>query len=338
MSSAYQQCPSPIFFGSSITAVSFSPNARFLATATSDGGIWVWEIQGDNQCTVVCSASGDTTALAISWIQSSRVMFVYGTESGNVATCSFSHDIGTLHIHGFLGHCAPVNCISASLPFVATSAGGQLCVWKWRENEPWYEVVELPCPQTQGRDLEMLVTAIFWMPMDEESGTNCQLIGTYLHHGVCIYDSTSWACIRSFPLGGMAVSASISSDSKLLSILNLAVGYEIYSLQSGSRLRLFTHFGGRRASSSQFAENDMYLVCGGEQGEAYVWDIRTGQCVQTLSHYAHGKVLAVDVRSPHIVSQALIVTGVSDELNPYAALWFKGERCFLRHNHRRLTI
>ncbi|KAI0822491.1 WD40-repeat-containing domain protein [Trametes gibbosa] len=329
MFTAFEKSPSPVAQSSSVTVVSFSPDARFLTTATSDGWLRVWEV-GVEKCVLLCSASGNTTALAISWMNSSGYTFVYGTESGNVATCTFSPSVETLEIYGFFAHHAPVNCIAASGSFVASSAGGELRIWEWRKNGPWHSTADLLRSPLAAQDFqqESLVTAIFWTPGvnggDINDGAEAPLlIATYLHQGVYIYDSKSWSCVQSFSLKGTAASASISKDYKLLSVLNLAAGFEIYSLQSGMLLRVLNNSGGKRASASRFIENDAYLVCGGEQGEAYVWDFRKGQRVQTFSHYAHDKVLLVDAATSS--GRSFVITGVSDELNPYAVLWYKGQ-------------
>lgn len=71
---------------STVTAAAFSLNAAYLTTASADGGIFIWNVAENN---LICSASGDTAASCIHWRACGNT-FVYGTESGNVASCTVS--------------------------------------------------------------------------------------------------------------------------------------------------------------------------------------------------------------------------------------------------------
>ncbi|EIW59179.1 WD40 repeat-like protein [Trametes versicolor FP-101664 SS1] len=306
---------------SGINAAAFGPDATFVVTATADGGVYIWRAEDG---ALICSAAGDTSVLSIAWTEIEDT-FVYGTASGNVANCSFSSEDNTLHIVGFLAHNAPVNCISVRGCLVVSGAGSEVRVWKWRDDGPWDLVkdVSIPGAATVGRPrTEILVTAVGWANVAEEGP---MLVASYLHHGVFLFASESLTCTRFISTGGMTVGASISDDGRLISLTTLAVGFDIYSLATGNRLRRLAYDGETRAIPSRFLHSDAQLVCGGEGGKAHVWDVMTGNKLQSLPHLAHDKVVVVDFARDRKLGRTLIITGVSDELNPYAALWIKEE-------------
>lgn len=88
----------------------------------------------------------------------------------------------------------------------------------------------------------------------------------------------------------LSVSTSLSAHSKFISALTLQEYFEVYSVDSGRRVRSFAHRGKVCSASSRFLDNDKYLVCGSEMAEVEIWEMRTGQKVQTLHHL--GKELA----------------------------------------------
>ncbi|KAI0643950.1 WD40 repeat-like protein [Trametes meyenii] len=321
MSSGYTQVSVTLSHESSITAAAFSPNALFLATASADGGLYIWKVE---DCELVCSAVGDMPILSISWMQTAD-MLVYGTESGNLASCAFSPVAESLNIVGYLAHGSAVNSVSLSGHLVASAAGRELRVWEWRNSCPWHMVTDVFNPSvdnlTYAQDREVLITTVIWAAEEGQSGL---LVATYLHEGIFMFETETWSCVRSISLGGLAVSASLSSDFKLLAVLNLGVGFEIFSMSTYARLRTFAHVGERRTTASRFLDHDTHLVCGSGLGEAHVWDIRSGHKSQILSLHAHDKVPVVDAIEASS-GRSYIATGVSDEISPYVALWVKGK-------------
>lgn len=84
MTSAYHRLTASLAHRTSVTAVAFSPDAVLLATATADGGIYVWRVE---DCVLLYSVQGNTTVLSIAW-RGEDSTFVYGSESGNAASCA----------------------------------------------------------------------------------------------------------------------------------------------------------------------------------------------------------------------------------------------------------
>lgn len=68
-------------------------------------------------------------------------------------------------------------------------------------------------------------------------------------------------------------------------MLTVGAGFEIYSIDSQTRVRNFEPTGERCPAASCFMEDDQYLVCGSGSGEPSVWNIRTGEKAQTLPHF-----------------------------------------------------
>ncbi|KAI9063127.1 WD40 repeat-like protein [Trametes sanguinea] len=311
----YARLPRSLEHKSVIITATLSPDAKYVATATADSELHVWTVEDGK---LIRSAVGDTQTLSIIWST---------TESGNVASCTFSPAHRSLDILGFLAHAGPVNCMAALESRIASGAGDELFVWQWRDQEPWDFVARLTLPATimgEREDAEILVTGIAWTSNVHQKSQSL-LIATYLHDGIIFYEVETWACLRVIAPTGMILSASLSANSELLAVLTLDSGYGVYSVTSQTRLRNFPYYGEGRVASSRFLENDRYLVCGSGRAEANVWDIRSGEEVQTLAHYKHDKVYVVDKQvSSTLSGDSYILSSVSDEINPYVVLWKKG--------------
>ncbi|OJT11237.1 COMPASS-like H3K4 histone methylase component WDR5B [Trametes pubescens] len=300
-----------------VTALALSPDGGHLAVATADGILHLWKTKNGS---LVGRSRGDTQILSICWILSLPDTFICGTESGNVVTYTFSEASNALNLLGFLAHRYPVDCMASNAELVVTGAGEELRVWEWRVDKPWVVVSDIPeRPSLDGEEgTEVLVTSVAWASNDE--GRRVLLVA-YLRHGLRLFDATTWSCIRTIPVDGAILRASISNDHKFISVSNLGVGFEIYSIRSGQLARSFDVTNMKRAVPAVFSNDDRYLVCGSEIGEVVVWDVFSGSKIQTLLHHRHDKVLSIDVSGPGSGRSHVIAAGVFDELQPYVAVW-----------------
>ncbi|KAI0628139.1 hypothetical protein C8Q77DRAFT_1068594, partial [Trametes polyzona] len=118
-----------------------------------------------------------------------------------------------------------------------------------------------------------------------------------------------------------SVRGSLSNDQKSFVITVPGIGFDIYSVKTGMRVRRFPSRSFKRALPAVFAENDRYLVCGSEVGEVPIWDIFTGNTVQTLAYHSMPIQPSSLFRVSAPQGQHIIATGIYDELQPCAALW-----------------
>ncbi|TFK79939.1 WD40 repeat-like protein [Polyporus arcularius HHB13444] len=248
-----------------ITKVVFSPDGTLLATGGLDGRICVWGVEKG----VLCHAySGTSEVLEVVW-PATPPGLMCGLGDGHIAWMPFSEE--NVNIAGFFAHGYPVECLAPNNGRLASGAGPELSIWRWDSDAARYvreRTFDEPPKTSHNESKEVVVTSIHWITSQQ------RLAVTYLNHGICLFDSTTWMRVRTFPMNGFVASASISDDGALIAVSNVDRGFDIYSLASGDPLCTIKHKILRKVATPAIWIHGGFALLGGTtSGKLTVWDV-----------------------------------------------------------------
>ncbi|KAI0644317.1 WD40-repeat-containing domain protein [Trametes meyenii] len=263
-----------------VTAIAFSPLGNYIATAGCDSKVCIWKVAGDQP---LHTLSGRSRTLSLAWVPHREDTLLCGMQDGTVSTLAFTPVTLALP-----GHNAPVECLAISRlsTHMASGAHNELFLWSnlYNVDERWTPELDLGTPSqtSETQDKEILVTGIYWANTHSCAST---LLVTYLHHGVVIFDSATWKCLRGIPTNGLIAHASVSTDSRHLVVSNLSSAFDVYAMEDGASKGAVRNAAGEsiRAVPVVFAHGDKWIVGGSTIGTVHVWDATTLRLMQQLS-------------------------------------------------------
>ncbi|RPD78035.1 WD40 repeat-like protein, partial [Lentinus tigrinus ALCF2SS1-7] len=246
--------------------ISFSPRARYLATAATDNRICIWEVASRK---LLSRYHGSSYALCLAWIPNFEGHLLCGMLDGYVVSLTFTPTM--IRAQGIVVHTSAVEAIAVLGTRVASGSQRELRVWDWQPGEGrWSLHRELEEPSTSCQE-EVSIAHIHWMT----TGRLTRLAVVYVEHGVRIFDARTWKSLLICPLYDSA-RADVSIDGERLALANPLSGFGIYSLKSGDLVRAFGHeVGHKRATPVKFIESGKAIVGGTTVGEVNIWDIET---------------------------------------------------------------
>ena len=129
-----------------ITAIAFSAEGNFIATAGLDGKVCVWQFDDGN---LLYSFSGQTSILSLTWIPQREDALICGSQDGNVTVLTITavsdgltygeaSQLTSVTQHaiianGFWAHKYPVECLAIMDDLLASGAHRELTMWKWND-------------------------------------------------------------------------------------------------------------------------------------------------------------------------------------------------------------
>ena len=198
---------------SGITAVAFSPNGLYLATAGLDSRLCVWRVADK---TPYHSYAGSTPILSLAWLPDEHSTLICGMKDGSIMTLELdqvsppyktvsrsNQILVRSKSHSFLG--SHIGCTKSRYPRPPSSFRGRQRASYLGYTGQWYvlrsrscpntvhdprraggctHIVDLPEPPTKtsyNEDQEVLITSIHWTRTDICPSV---LLVTYMYHGI----------------------------------------------------------------------------------------------------------------------------------------------------------
>ncbi|KAL7280514.1 hypothetical protein ACG7TL_005446 [Trametes sanguinea] len=264
------------------------------------------------------SIHADVPILSLVWLPKTGNILLCGAQDGSIASLKIGQDF--VDATGGWAHWCPVERLAvedAHAGRVASGAHDELYIWAVGQGE-WARLAALPRPTDTltSKDRNVIVTSIHWMSTEQT------LLATYMFHGVVLYDTASWSIICAFNVNGVIADASLRPGDTEIALSNASLGFDIYSLKSGSpQYFLPTEVKHRRAIPVLFNHGGNTLVGGSTTGEVFVWEINTRRRHQTL-HLLDHMILTIAAYYDHRRDRFLIATGAIGENNdPHVMLW-----------------
>ncbi|KAI0646434.1 WD40-repeat-containing domain protein [Trametes meyenii] len=270
-----------------VSAVAFSSQGNFVATAGLDGKACIWDIA---DCTLLHMFSSAVPILSLTWAGEGEDSVICGLKDGTIA-CLMVTQLDLI-VKGFWAHTYPVECLSVGDAFLTSGALEEVRVWRQRAGD-WHREAELQTPPKTSfnRCLQVVVTSIHWI---NGSRGRQQLVVTYLNHGVHIFNAITWEQIRSVPIPGQIADASISHAADLIAISNVITGFDVYALESGAAICSFGHTVDEyRKVPVLFVHRSHALIGGNLRGNVHLWDMESGLKIHSLVHSTKDEILAL---------------------------------------------
>ncbi|TFK82415.1 WD40 repeat-like protein [Polyporus arcularius HHB13444] len=273
-----------------VSAIGFSSNGSYLATAGFDGRVCVWQMKDYR---LLHEYRSTTPVCSLEWIRNGEDSIVIGYQDGNIATLSLTANI--LSLHGFHAHDYPVDCLANHGKMIATAAQHEVRVWEWHPLGSSYTfLLELcigladPPKSAESLSREVLVVNLHWTSW---GGHPSVLLVSYQNHGIFMYESVGWAMIHQLRCGDSIARSSLSPDGSSLALYKLTAGIEVRLILDDSVKYSFPK---RRAVSSLvpvlFVHGGHAIAVGSTKGEVEIWDVASATHMQTLVH--QGEYLA----------------------------------------------
>lgn len=129
-----------------ITAVAFSRDGMYLATAGLDGRVCIWNADSGK---LLHKYVGSSAVLSLAWVPSGEEALLFGSQDGNIGLLSVSlalvcsvvmssdylpdHHLfqNDFSMTGFWAHKYPVEHLAAFGDYAASGAHEELKVWQW---------------------------------------------------------------------------------------------------------------------------------------------------------------------------------------------------------------
>ncbi|OJT15121.1 Spindle pole body-associated protein sad1 [Trametes pubescens] len=314
-----------------ITAVAFSPNGKYLASAALDGRARIWDAE-DGQLLHMFSST--VPMLSLTWSENGNDTIMCGLNDGTI--CCLVIAQFNLEVMGFWAHSYPVECLRLKDGLLVSGAYEEVRIWK-AHGEAWLQEAELqPPPKTSyNRVLPIVVTSVHWIT---GNGGQTQLVVTYLNHGVHIFNTTTWEQIRSVPIPGQIADASVSRDAKLIAISNVISGFDVYSIDSGTAVCSVGHTVTGYRKIPVLLAHDAVMVLGGNlQGDVHLWLVESGHKVHSLIHAKEDQILALAAHYDTSSDTFFIATGVLQGTSESAVVLWKAQELAPIH-HGQTTI
>ncbi|RPD78445.1 WD40 repeat-like protein [Lentinus tigrinus ALCF2SS1-7] len=319
-----------------ITAISFNPEGSLLATASLDGAVCIWST---NTWTLLDVYRAKVAITSLHWFNDNTL--VCGLQDGVMSSLVKKED--EITVSGFWAHDYPVEHLAVSGNLVASGAHEELRVWDWNTNAALSCLLrKLPLPTSDGKttdvvddegedegDLsdssetdndvqtqkcvagvthaEVLVTGVGF--------AQSFLVTTYLHHGIRLFDTQHWKLMKVIDTSGTIVCSSLSPNGGFLAASNLAVGFDVYDLESSKVIRTFSHNPGDygRAVPVLFIHGGHAILGGSTSGCINVWYVEAAQRLPPMAIPHNQKVLAIAARYDEHTDRFFIATGVMNE-------------------------
>ncbi|RPD56983.1 WD40 repeat-like protein, partial [Lentinus tigrinus ALCF2SS1-7] len=250
--------------------ISFSPRAKYLATAATDNRICIWDVTSRK---LLNRYHGSSYALCLAWVPDFEGHLLCGMLDGYVVSLTFTPK--TIRARGLVVHTSAVEAIAVLGTRVASGSRRELRVWEWQpgvgEKGRWSLIRELEEPST-GCHEDVSIAHVHWMT----AGRLTRLAVVYVEHGVRIFDAKTWKCLQDRQHDKPIARADVSVDGEHLALANPLSGFGIYSLESGDLVRAFGHeVGHKRATPVKFIDSGKAIIGGTTVGEVNIWDIET---------------------------------------------------------------
>jgi WD40 repeat protein len=263
-----------------VNAVAFEPDGQFVATADSNGSVYLWNARTQELLRTFASPDG-SKASAIAFGLSGRVLAVGNTQSG-VAVWNLS--TGTLEMNLRCGGSGAIASLAFSaggklLAAAGSTTTGSVCTW----------VVSTEVVFTR---FTIGVADISSTAFSPDSSTLA--IGSRNGAAFLFGPLTHPALKRLMPSGGTSVNGMAFSPSGKLLAIGSGIGTLLVDV-SDSKAVAHLSDPGRSAgvAAVAFSPNGTVLATADYNGSTYLWDVTSDQLTATLADPGSAGVTAV---------------------------------------------
>ncbi|KAI0742325.1 WD40-repeat-containing domain protein [Daedaleopsis nitida] len=257
-----------------ITSIAFNADGTLLATSGLDGAVCVWDTK---TWSIQDIYYAKTPVTSLAWFTENAL--VCGLQDGIL---SMLVKDGAVSVTGFWASVCPIEHLRFSDNLLACGAQRELTVWHWQADRESYM---LPAADdgdstddnsTEGEDVEVLVTGVFWAPS--------MLIVTYLNHGIRLVDTETWTTVKTIQPRYSIAAASLSPNGVYLAVSTLSSGFAIYDLETSKVFRKFKSDVGeeQRAIPVLFVHGGHAIVGGSAVGRVNIWFIDSERKLPSL--------------------------------------------------------
>ncbi|KAJ3007409.1 hypothetical protein NUW54_g3561 [Trametes sanguinea] len=230
-------------------------------------------------------------------------------------------------VEGEWSHSYPVEHLSLSKKRVASGAHRELFIWKRVEDLLTIEKeLELSVLLDCDSDEEVIVTGLHWHGLGRRDAG--MLITSFMHQGICIYDSRNWSVLRQIGehrVGFMATSA-LSPDGTRIVVSNLINGVDVYDTDTGALILTVPHeIGKGHPLPVRFIHGGHAIASVNGVGCVKVWyiDGSSSRKLQTLAAPGNCRIMSLGARLfPVALDDFMIVAGtLAEDLQSPVLLW-----------------
>ncbi|KAA1480052.1 WD40 repeat-like protein [Dentipellis sp. KUC8613] len=280
----------------SINALSYSHDARFLASGSDDGLIRFFDTAKYNEVRRYRSSSSIT---ALAWNERFPYTLIAGDRSGDIHVIRLhvrilvglrTSQVSKLHESWLRTVNGPIHCLATGGEFLAVGFGNAVVIVKQGAPSEWNANRRLPeppsFPELSSKLPPPTAQSLHFMPKDNT------LLVTYLDHGIVAWSTNTFDVqwqIR--PRSCRIGASSLAPTGCTIAVTNLCDGVDWYSLMT-SRFSP----GGKFTNTTPipFRDNVMIPIAhsydgslvavGGSSGTARLIDADGGQMIQELEH------------------------------------------------------
>ncbi|TFK81045.1 WD40 repeat-like protein [Polyporus arcularius HHB13444] len=302
-----------------VSAVAFSPNGTFLATAgMKDAKVYIWRV--DDSKLLHTYVGGDRPVLSLEWIPGRNDRVLCGSNDGYIFELKFDADI--YESSGFCAHGYPVERLAAKGSQLVSGAHREVSVWTQVRGAWRYQGDLLgPVADSQNADEELIVVGIHWTKIKYYASV---VVMTYMHHGIVIYNSHDWSRIHSIPFRDIGAS-SMSPRGSLIALSIMGSGFDLYNLDTGDCAGSFSDESGRvRTVPVLFVHGGVAVLSGSTIGRATLWNASSQRVHQTFQPDPYDTILAIDANYNSELDRFLLAMGANDGAGESAVIVWLG--------------
>ncbi|RPD74275.1 WD40 repeat-like protein [Lentinus tigrinus ALCF2SS1-7] len=301
-----------------VSAVAFSSDGTYIATAgMEDRTVYIWRVE-DSKLLHTYTGS-DCPFLSLEWMPDRSDTIFCGSSDGHISVLRFGSDITA--VSGFWAHDYPIERLAAKEDQLVSGAHREVSVWQQLNRGGWSHVVNLDGPSTDSKNAEeeFIVMGIHWT---KTRAYKSVVVLTYMHHGIVIYDSTTWSLLQVIPFSDIGAS-SMSPLGSTIALSIMGAGFDLYDLDSGVCLASFAdESDGQRTVPVLLVHGGRALLGGGTAGRATLWNVHNKRIHQRFTPEPYDTILAIAAHYNYGLDQFLVATGASDtEGNSAVVIW-----------------